>query len=341
MKVQPVWAVLSPSTTAEAIPKLLAGARRLAESVGAPTEVVVFGEPAQEARRTLSAQGASRVYCLEGGETNASLQPAAVALARLSSDRTPRALFLPDAPQGRELAARVAARFGAGLATGCRQVEAVVDGVRAVRAAYGGRASCTLTITSHPAILTLEATTAAVVPPRGPASDCELVRVPLPHPEPGPEVLEIRPVDPFEMELEEAEVIVAGGAGVGGPEGFARLGELARRLGGAVGASRVAVDAGWVPYHRQVGQSGRVVAPRLYIACGISGAVHHLAGIRDAETVVAINTDAHAPIVPRADLALVGDVRAVVSSLIERLDGEAQTPDGAAAALTAMPGNVS
>ena len=121
------------------------------------------------------------------------------------------------------------------------------------------------------------------------------------------------------MDLREAERIVAGGRGVGGEEGFALLQELADLLGAALGGSRVAVDLGWLPWERQVGQSGRSVAPRLYLACGISGASQHLVGIREAGDVVAINSDRNAPIFSVAQLAVTGEWRAVVSALIDRL----------------------
>ncbi|MBI2461026.1 MAG: electron transfer flavoprotein subunit alpha/FixB family protein [Candidatus Rokubacteria bacterium] len=121
------------------------------------------------------------------------------------------------------------------------------------------------------------------------------------------------------MDLREAERIVAGGRGIAGPEGIALLQELADLLGAALGASRVAVDLGWLPWERQIGQSGRSVAPRLYLACGISGASQHLAGIRGAGTIIAVNTDRSAPIFSVAHLGVVGDWREVVTALLERL----------------------
>jgi electron transfer flavoprotein alpha subunit len=139
------------------------------------------------------------------------------------------------------------------------------------------------------------------------------------------------------MELAEADVIVAGGRGVGSREGFELLVELASLLGGAVAASRVAVDAGWVPHHRQVGQSGRTVAPSLYIACGISGASHHTVGMRDAKTVVAINTDRTAPIFDLADLAIVGDVHEVLCPMVDRLrETRAKEPSSGGPALNML-----
>jgi electron transfer flavoprotein alpha subunit len=139
--------------------------------------------------------------------------------------------------------------------------------------------------------------------------------------------------DPLTMDLAEADVVVAGGRGVGGRESFELLVELASLLGGAVAASRVAVDAGWVASHRQVGQSGRTVAPGLYVACGISGSPHHTVGMREAGTIVAINSDGSAPILDLADLALVGDLHQVLPPVLARLrtTGSGPSPRGTAA----------
>ena len=128
--------------------------------------------------------------------------------------------------------------------------------------------------------------------------------------------------------LADARVVVGGGRGVGGAEGFAALEELAGLLGGAVGVSRVVTSAGWRPHHQQVGQTGTKISPELYLACGISGATQHLAGCQSAKHVVAINTDADAPIISRADYAVIGDLNEVVPALVEALrarDGTEQS----------------
>jgi len=119
--------------------------------------------------------------------------------------------------------------------------------------------------------------------------------------------------------IEEAKVIVAGGRGVGGPEGFAIVEELAERLGGVVGASRAAVDAGWIPYARQIGQTGKVVKPALYVALGISGAIQHKVGMQAAETIVAVNRDPDAPLAEFADLYVVGDLFEIVPAVLAEL----------------------
>ena len=119
--------------------------------------------------------------------------------------------------------------------------------------------------------------------------------------------------------IEEARIIVAGGRGVGGPDGFGIVGELAEALGGAVGATRAAVDSGWIPYSQQIGQTGKIVKPELYLALGISGAIQHKVGMRTSGAIVAVNRDADAPIADFADLFVVGDLFEVGTALLERL----------------------
>jgi len=132
-------------------------------------------------------------------------------------------------------------------------------------------------------------------------------------------VLDFIPADPATIDLTEAEIIVAGGRGVGSAENFSLLQELADLLGGSLGGSRVAVDYGWISSNRQIGQTGKIVAPRLYIACGISGAIQHQMGIKDAQKIVAINIDRNAPIFKIADVKIIGDLREVIPAVCRQL----------------------
>jgi electron transfer flavoprotein alpha subunit len=230
------------------------------------------------------------------------------------------------------LAARLGARLGVGVASECTKLDIDGDGHLLVnRPAYGGRLSARVTCLSFPQVATFQASYGkrAAVPSQPEvrwltASMIGQCRSTIAGRFRDP---------PQEMDLMSADVIVAGGRGVGGPEGFALLERLAERLGGALAASRAAVDSGWVPAHRQVGLSGKTVVPRLYIACGISGATHHVVGMKDAKSVIAINNDRSAPIFKIADVAILGDVHEVVPRLLEKLEGagtswEAQQPLG-------------
>jgi electron transfer flavoprotein alpha subunit len=159
--------------------------------------------------------------------------------------------------------------------------------------------------------------------PAGKGGDCSVEGVPAPPlPSLCSRLLEVRAAARAEPPLAEAEVVVSGGRGMGGAEGFRVLRELAEALGGVVGASRAAVDAGWMPPERQVGQTGTVVCPRLYIACGISGAMQHRAGIRDSRFIAAVNSDPQAPIFRFADAGIVGDLFEIVPLLAEGLRRE-------------------
>jgi electron transfer flavoprotein alpha subunit len=200
-------------------------------------------------------------------------------------------------------------------------------GLEITRPAYGDRLHATVQVAAGtPAVITLRPGALGIGPAGAGAAE-------LPEEWPAvtegaPPALDTRTVsaaDPKTVDLREAERIVAGGRGVGA-EGFGQLAALAELLGAAIGGSRVAADLGWIPWERQVGQSGRTVAPELYLAFGISGASQHLAGIRDARTVVAVNADRTAPLLDRAQLGAVADWRPVVEALIERLGARRPAP---------------
>jgi electron transfer flavoprotein alpha subunit len=230
-------------------------------------------------------------------------------------------MLLPHTGHGLGVAAELAARLDAALAPAAVGVRRGTNGgIEVTRPAYGERLYATLEIPAGtPAVVTLRPGAIGV----GPVA---AARVPSVVEQPArtdgapvaPRVRRVRAPDPRTVDLREAERIVAGGRGVG-PDGFRQLEVLADLLGASVGGSRVAVDLGWIPWERQIGQSGRAVTPELYLAFGISGASQHLAGIERARTVVAVNPDRSAPLLGRAQLAAVADWQPVVEALIERL----------------------
>jgi len=327
-----VWVVvgLKDGEVEDASLELLAEGQGLGDRLGATLAAVVLHDKAEHAAPALGRQGAQLAYvcdhpALSGPHPDVCLPVLESALR----EREPRIVLFPSDRRMRVLAARLAARLGAGLASECTKLDIDGDGYLLVsRPVYQGRLSARVVCRSLPQIATFQ-------PGYGKrsATPCEPEVLPLPAPTialPRSTVEEEVRDPPREMDLMSADVIVAGGRGVGGPDGFAMLERLAQKLGGALAASRAAVDAGWVPSHRQVGLSGKTVAPRLYVACGISGATHHVVGMKDSKSVMAINNDRSAPIFKMADVAILGDVAEVIPRVLEKLhalrgeEGEAQ-----------------
>ena len=318
-----VWVVvgLKDGDVQEASLELLAEGQGLSDRLGATLAAIVVGEGAGSAVPALGRQGAQVAYicdhpALSGAHPDVCLPVLETALR----ERGPCIVLFPsDDRRMRVLAARLAVRLGAGLASECTKLDVDGDGYLLVsRPVYSGRLSARVACRSIPQIATFQ-------PGYGKhsASPCEaeVFRWPAPTIAVPRSIIEKEVRDPpSEMDLASADVIVAGGRGVGGPDGFAMLERLAQKLGGALAASRAAVDAGWVPAHRQVGLSGKSVAPRLYVACGISGATHHVVGMKDSKSVIAINNDRSAPIFKIADVAILGDVADVIPRVLEKLD---------------------
>ncbi len=225
-------------------------------------------------------------------------------------------IFIGNSPDGRDTAGFLMAALGVGVISNAGGV-AWNGGPVAEKGVFGGRLITTSSFADGHGIVTVPL---GSVPAEEAASAGVVETITLAGAAPTVTVLERVSEAAGAVQIEEAKIIVSGGRGVGGPDGFALVGLLAETLGGAVAASRAAVDAGWIPYARQVGQTGKIVKPEVYIALGISGAVQHKVGMQGAHTIVAVNTDPDAPIAEFADLFVVGNLFEVVPALVAELE---------------------
>jgi electron transfer flavoprotein alpha subunit len=287
--------------------------------LGGVVGAALLGSGVGGVANALAHYGAARVYLADDPSLERySSEGYTTVLAQLIQKSEPAVVLLGATPQGQDLAARVAARLGLGLASDCTAFEVATDRRLIItRPIYGGRAIATVIEKTTPQIATvrpnvmmpLEPDTSRTAPVERLAVEIGDIRAKVTD--------LIQESGRQQVRLAEAEIIVSGGRGLKGPENFYLLEQLADVLGAAVGASRAAVDAGWIDHSHQVGQTGKTVTPNLYIACGISGAVQHLAGMKTARYIVAINKDPEAPIFRVADYGIVGDLFEVVPVLTE------------------------
>jgi len=303
--------------------EMMGQGRRLADGLQVPLTACVLGERVRDLAMEAIAFGAERVLLVEHPElARFRTETYAAALEQLIEQERPEILLLGASSRGRDLAGSVATSLHTGLTADCTGLEIDPANGRLLqtRPAYGGNIMATISTPVHrPQMATVRHRVFAVPQPDyGRRGEIVPQEVTLPPASLLSTVLSFVPASD-EVNLAEARIIVSGGAGLGGPDGFAPLRELADLLGGAIGASRAAVDSGWIPYAHQVGQTGRTVRPELYIACGISGAIQHRAGMSTSRTIVAINTDPHAPIFGLATYGIVGDCQQVVPALTRAL----------------------
>jgi electron transfer flavoprotein alpha subunit len=319
MAAQGVWIwieqfkgeVVTPSWEA------IGAARSIAGTYGGQVTACLFGEGIKELAQQVIQYGADRVFVADDATlADFRVEPHTALLTKLAQEHAPAVILVGATTHGRELAPAVAVSLETGAIADATALEVTNGNVVATRPIYSGKLLSKCVIPERrPQIISLR--------PRA-----------FPRPEPDAarsgDVIEVAPAlaeDEIrnkvtglttaegQVSLADAGIIVSGGRGVNGPEGFAPVRELAVALGGAVGASRAAVDAGWIPYAFQVGQTGKTVSPDLYIACGISGAIQHQAGMRTSKIIVAINKDPEAPIFKLAQYGIVGDLFQVVPAL--------------------------
>jgi electron transfer flavoprotein alpha subunit len=283
-----------------------------------PVSAFLIGTGEQASITALGDHGVTTVYCLDAGDALPSAAAAASLAELVSADDAGIVLFGPGNTD-RDVAGRLATRLGRPVVSNALDV--AVDGAITVRSEIlGGTISITTELTAPaPAIVVTRPKAFAASGMGG--GEPELVPVAVPDTgRSGSAMITERHVEATEgPALESAPVVVSGGRGLGSADKFAMLDELAGLLGAAVGGTRAVVDAGWVPYSYQVGQTGKTVKPSVYIACGISGAMQHVVGMKGSSTIIAINKDPDAPIFSIADLGVVGDVHTVVPQLIEAL----------------------
>lgn len=290
--------------------ELMVKARELGD-----VEAVALGAGARAAAETLGMHGAKIVHVNEdAGFDDFLAEPATDALAALFAQGAPDLILFGFTQDSREVAGRLAARLGVGLISNAGDLVAKDGGFVARVPYFGGAKMASLRANKKPAIVLIRPKSFEPSEVGGTAEVKDLA-VSIGDGSRRARIAE-RVVEASEkVKLEDAKIVIGGGRGMGGPDNFAMLEELANALGGAVGASRAVVDAGWVPYSMQVGQTGKSVRPGVYIAVGISGAMQHTVGMKASKVIIAINKDAEAPIMKMADLGVVGDGLKIVPAL--------------------------
>lgn len=284
---------------------------RIAGEIGSDVKALVMGENVEALTPELAKYGASAILVADDSAL-ADYVPDlyADAAAAVIEAQKPVVVLMGATAQGRDLAARLAARLDAAIAMDCVALKTQGSELTATRPIYGGKVLADVALTGTPKIAVIRPNAMEIAETAGSGA---VEKIEISSRDSKYNVLE-KHLETGKIELTEANVVVSGGRGMGGPD-YTILEDLADVLGGAVGASRSAVDEGWRPHADQVGQTGKVVSPSLYVACGISGAIQHLAGMSSSNVIVAINKDPDAPIFTKADYGVVGDLFEVVPEI--------------------------
>jgi electron transfer flavoprotein alpha subunit len=319
--------------------ELLGVARRLADEVNddAVVEGILVGHNMEELAKEAIQYGAQTVYVVDDPAFKSYLnKPYTTALTALVKKYDPEVFLVGATTLGRDLAGAVATSIGTGLTADTTHLAmGEVKGTAqklllATRPAFGGNVIATIVCRDYrPQMATVRPRVFTSAPRQADAKG-EIVRevIPITPDMINAEILEFITNDAASVKLEYADIIVSGGRGLGGAKGFALIKELADELGGVVGSSRACVDAGWIKYDHQVGQTGKTVRPKLYIAAGISGAIQHKVGMQESDFILAINRDPHAPIFDVATMGIVGDLYEVIPAMIKEIRARKEAQNG-------------
>ena len=296
--------------------------RQLANLSDSTLTAIVFKKNDDSIAKECASFGADKVVFITLPENeSASMELYELALEQFIADKKPELFLLPDKPALRDVAAGLASSTGGSIAVDCLDVTIDANGNFVCRRPiYAGKALADLRLNKKPAFISLRANSIASQVNERSVNILEFQPKDESNQRLG--IIEMRPLSSQRPALTDARIIVAGGRGIGAPENFHLIEDLADTLGAAVGASRSIVDAGWAPQIHQVGQTGKTVAPDLYIACGISGAMQHIAGISSAKCIVAINNDPDAPIFKFADYGIVANLFEIIPEIIKQLQNK-------------------
>lgn len=305
--------------------ELLGEGRKLANEVGVDLCAVLLGDNVENLSKELISYGADKVYL---GESSLLKDYSTEGYAKVITDAIneikPEIMLFGATHIGRDLAPRISSRVDTGLTADCTRLE--IDPadkkIKQTRPAFGGNIMATIICPNHRPQMSTVRPGVMEKAHKDDSRAGEVIRLNmnLSQNDIRTKVVEKVKTKKDMVSLTDANVIVSGGLGVGSPEGFKILQDLADKLGGVVGASRAAVDAGWIDHAYQVGQTGTTVKPTVYIACGISGAIQHMAGMQDSDIIIAINKNASAPILKVADFGIVGDLKQIVPMITEQID---------------------
>lgn len=303
--------------------ELLGEGRKIADKLGSKLTALLIGSKVQNLVEDLSRHGADEVLVVDAPELeHYTTDGYTKAICELANAKKPNIIFIGATFIGRDLGPRVAARLETGLTADCTSLDVDVESgdLLATRPAFGGNLMATIACPDHrPQMATVRPGVFEKLPLGENDATVENVEIKFNSNDIRTKIVEIIKEHKDIVDISEANVLVAGGRGIGSEENFKMLKELAEVMNGSIAASRAAVEKGWVDKDYQVGQTGKTVRPNIYVACGISGAIQHAAGMQDSDMIIAINKDANAPIMKIADYAIVGDVNKVVPEFIAQL----------------------